>query len=329
LGNFTNCRCANQKKEMTEEQKKAFDKLNQLSKNLENVKLEEIKKIISESIRQVPIATAFLHKDSFIDRVRVNKGGNLFTKEDEISYIKDQNVIDNYLTQYGRANKPHQVMFYGAVDSTEIPQQRLTSILETSDLIKNPEAVNVEGELITVSRWRVLEEILVIEIVFDDKAIANNPDTKRAFEYQMKKIAHHPLREMGLRQIQFFSSEFAKEIENNWDYKISVAYTDLLLHDRKLILNGFPIEGIAFPSVPSGYKGQNIVLRPEMVDKKLKLEVVSTHRIHKNKMKTFINNHKYVSDFGENNSNFTWEDIDPKHVVSLEEVKKNHLGINE
>ncbi|MEZ4935672.1 MAG: hypothetical protein R2788_26500, partial [Saprospiraceae bacterium] len=138
-----------------------------------------------------------------------------------------------------------------------------------------------------------------------------------------------PLRELGLQQIQFFSSEFAKEIENNWDYKISVAYTELLLHDRRWELDGFPIEGIAFPSVPSGYKGQNIVLRPETVDKKLKLEVVSTHRIHKNKKKTFINNHKYVTDFGKDNSDFTWTDLPSEHVLSLEEVKKYHLGINE
>lgn len=314
---------------MTEKQRKAFDRLQQLSNNLENVELDEIKKIISESIRQVPIATALLHKNTFIDRVRVNNGEKLFTREDEISYIKDQYVIDNYLTNFGRANKPHQVMFYGAIESTEIPQQRLTAILETSDLIKNPEATNVEGELVTVSRWRVLEEILVIEIVFDDKAIVNNPDTKRAFEYQMQQIAHHPLREMGLRQIQFFSSEFAKEVENHWEYKISVAYTDLLLHDSKIKINGIPIEGITFPSVRSGYKGQNIVLKPETVDKKLKLEVVTTQRIHKNRMKTFINNHKYVSDFGENNSNFKWEDTDPRYVVPLEDVKKYHLGISE
>lgn len=314
---------------MTKDQEIAFKKLLEYSSDLENVDYEEIKDIISKSIRQVPIATAFLRKDWFIDRVRVNKGTELFTKEDEISYIKDQYVVDNYLTQFGRANKPHQVMFYGAVKSSGIWQPRATAIFETSQLLKDKDAVNVEGELLTVSRWKVLEDILLIEIVFDDEAIRKNPDTRAAFNHHMQQIAHHPLREMGLRQIQFFSKEFAKKVDNDWEYKISVAYTDLILYDKKPSINGYPIEGIAFPSVPSDHKGQNVVLRPDVVDAKLELEVVSTHIVHKNKMKSFVNNHKYVTDFGEDNSAFKWADIASEHVVPLKDVKRNHLGMNE
>lgn len=314
---------------MTEEQEIAFKKLVEFSNDLEDVDYEEIKDIISKSIRQVPIATAFLRKGWFIDRVRVNKGNQLFTKEDEISYIKDQYVIDNYLTQFGRANKPHQVMFYGAVESSEFWQPRATAIFETSQLLKEKDTVNIEGELLTVSRWKVLEDILLVEIVFDDDAIRKNPDTRAAFNHHIEQIAHHPLRELGLRQIQFFSKEFAKTVKNHWEYKISVAYTDLILHDKKPSINGYSIEGIAFPSVPSDHKGQNVVLRPDVVDTKLALEIVTTHIVHKNKLKSFVNNHKYVTDFGEDNSDFTWADIAPEHVASLEDVKRNHLGINE
>lgn len=314
---------------MTEQQEKAFKQLVEFSKDLENVDYEEIKNIISKSIRQVPIATAFLRKGCFVDRVRVNKGNQLFTNENEISYIKDQYVIDNYLTQFGRANKPHQVMFYGAVESSEIWQPRATAIFETSQILKDKEAVNIEGELLTVSRWKVLEDILLVEIVFDDDAIAKNPDTRAAFKHHMKQIVHHSLRELGLRQIQFFSREFAKKVENHWEYKISVAYTELILHDKKPSINGYPIEGIAYPSVPSDYKGQNVVLRPDVVDTKLELELVSTHIVHKNQLKSFVNNHKYVTDFGEDNSSFTWVDMATEHVISLEDVKRNHLGIKE
>lgn len=314
---------------MTKDQEIEFKKLVEYSKDLENVDYEEVKKIISKSIRQVPIATAFLRKDWFIDRVRVNKDNKLFTKESDVSYITDDYVINNILTNFGRANKPHQVMFYGAVKSTEIWQPRATAIFETSQTLKEKDSINIEGELLTVSRWKVLEDILLAEIVFDDEAIRKNPDTRKAFNHHMKEIFHHPLRELGLRQIQFFSREFAKIVDNHWDYKISVAYTDLILHDKKLSMNGIPIEGISFPSVPSDHKGENVVLRPDVVDKKLELELVSTQIVHKNKLMSFVNNHKYVTDFGENNSNFTWADTDPKHVLSLEDIKKNHLGINE
>jgi len=313
---------------MTKEQEVAFKKLIEFSKDLENVEYDKIKNIISKSIRQVPIATAFLRKGWYVDRVRMNKGDELFRKEDDISYIKDQFVMDNYLTNFGRANKPHEVMFYGAVKSSEISQPRATAIMETCPLLKDRDSVNVEGELLTVSRWRVLEDILLAEIVFDDEAIAKNPDTRQAFNHHMEQIADHPLRELGLRQIQFFSREFAKLVDKHWDYKISVAYTDLILNDKKPSANGFPIEGIAYPSVPSGYKGQNVVLRPDVVDRKLKLELVSTQMAHKNKLHFFVNNHKFVDDFGYKNSDFKWADTDPKYVVSLTYIKKQHLGLD-
>lgn len=314
---------------MTKEQELAFNKLIEFSKDLESIDYAEIKTVISKSIKQVPIATAFIRKGQYIDRVRVNKDNKLFTKEDCISYIKDQYVIDNCLTEFGRANRPNQVMFYGALESSEIQQPRVTAIFETSQLLKDRESINIEGELLTVSRWKVLEDILLIEIVFDEDAIRKNPDIRQSFNHHIEEISYHPLRELGLRQIKFFSNEFAKTADSHWDYKISVAYTDLILHDKRPSINGFPIEGIAYPSVPSDHKGQNVVLRQDVVDRKLELEAVATQVIHKNKLKHFVNNHKYVSDFGKNNSNFTWSDIAPEYVVSLEDVKKNNLGINE
>lgn len=310
---------------MTQDQEVAFQKLIEYSKNLENTSYDQIAEIIKRSIRQVPVATGILKKGACIDRVRVNDNDVLFSREEDISYIKDQVIIDNYLTSFGRANKPHQVMFYGALESTKIPQQRATAIFETSRVLKKKDSINLQGELVTVSRWRVLEDIVVIEIVFCDKAIVSNPDTQKAFEYHMKKLQFHPLRELGLRQIQFFSKEFAKQVDHDWDYKISVAYTNLILHDHEVTIEGRKISGIAYPSVPSNYFGQNIVLRPDVVDSSLELESVSTHLVHKNKLKSFVNNHKYVVDFGENNSNFVWVDMDPKHVMPLEVVIKDRL----
>ncbi|MFK7906876.1 MAG: hypothetical protein AB8B69_17215, partial [Chitinophagales bacterium] len=200
---------------------------------------------------------------------------------------------------------------------------------ETSQILRDEEAINIEGELLTLSRWKVLKDILLAEIVFDDDAIRKNIDIRTAFNHHMKKIAHHPLRELGLRQMQFFSKEFAKQVDNHWDYKISVAYTDLILNDIKIHIDGIPIDGIAFPSVRSNHKGQNVVLRPDVVDEKLELKVVSTHIIHKNKSKSHLNNHKYVTDFGKGNSDFKWVDASPEYITKLEDVKKNHLGINE
>lgn len=296
---------------MTNTQEIAFKKLVKCSKDLKHSDYNLIKQIISDSIKKVPVATAFLKKGSFIERARPNKKVPLFYSEDQISYIKDYNIINNDLTDFGRANKPHQVMFYGAIESTTIPHQRLTAIYETSDYINDKASVNLEGELFTISRWKVIEDICLVEIVFSDEAIKNNPDTKKAFEYHMKSALNHPLRELGLRQIQFFSSEFAKEVKYDyWEYKISVAYTDLVMHEKQLKINNHEIGGITYPSVPSGYKGQNIVIKPSIVDNKLKLESVSTYKLYKNRLNAWITNHKLVVDFGTNNMKFVWKDYD-------------------
>ena len=62
-----------------------------------------------------------------------------------------------------------------------------------------------------------------------------------------------------------------------------------------------------------------------MVNKKLRLEIVTTHRLHKNKLRTFINNDKIVSDFGQSNCDFTWVDADRQYVVPIETVINEHL----
>jgi hypothetical protein len=281
------------------DQEKALNELISYRDKLEQIEYEDIRNLIKESIRFIPITTAKLHKNVAIDRVRLNKETPFFNKQEDLSYIKNEEIIEKYLTEFGRANKPHEPLFYGALESSLIQQNRLTAILETSDLIHDTESVCLEGELVTLSRWITKEELIIAEIVFSDDAIKTNPDTLTSFKNQFDQIKNHPLREIGLRQLQFFSNEFARKANTHHDYKISVAYSDLLMND-------YGIAGITYPSVKSGYQGQNLVLRRDIVDDYLELYAVSTHRIHKNKMRSSINNYFHTRDFGENNSEFKW-----------------------
>lgn len=68
--------------------------------------------------------------------MRPNKGSSLYEHIDNLGYIKDRYIIDNYLLSFDRANCPHQVMFYGALGTSLIDKQRLTAIAETSDLFR-------------------------------------------------------------------------------------------------------------------------------------------------------------------------------------------------
>ncbi len=137
-------------------------------------------------------------------------------------------------------------------------------------------------------------------MVFSDEAIAISPDINRSFQNQFSQLINHPMREIGLRQMKLFSEEFARKKTSNHDYKISAAYADIIMNE-----GGLP--GILYPSVPSGYMGQNIVLRPDIVDQYLELYSVSTHRVHKNKMQSLMGNYYHTQKFGDNNNAFEWD----------------------
>ena len=281
-------------------QEKALNEIIAYRDRLNEIQYDDIKALIMESIQHIPIALAKLHVNTPIDRVRLNKDITFFTSQKQLSYITDEETINNYLTEFGRANKPHQPLFYGAIPSEKIAHNRMTAYLETSTLLRDTELINLEGELFTLSRWRTNEELIVPEIVFSEEAIKENPQTAASFQKYYKDIMQQPMRELSLRLLQLFSQEFARKPRSHHDYKIAVAYADLLM-------SGGNYPGILYPSVQTEYQGQNIVLRPDIVDNNLVLTNVSTHRVHKNKMLSVMGNYYHTTNFGEHNSNFIWD----------------------
>lgn len=299
-------------------QEKALNEIIAYRDRLDEIEYDDIKTLIKESISHIPIALAKLHKGAAIDRMRLNKDIPFFTSQNELSYITDEEVIAKYLTEYGRANKPHQPLFYGALTSEKIKENRMTAYSETSTLIRDTESVNLEGELFTLSRWRTNQELIVPEIVFSEDAIMANPQTAASFQKYYKDLMQEPMRELALRQLQLFSQEFARKARSHNDYKIAVAYADLLMTE-----GNYP--GILYPSVQTGYQGQNLVLRPDIVDKHLALTNVSTHRVHKNKMQSTMANYYHTTNFGENNSNFVW-DLNECDEPSLIRMWSEHVA---
>lgn len=282
------------------EQEKALNEIIAYRNRLDEIEYEDIKTLIKESIRHVPVALAKLKKNVAIDRVRLNKDTPFFTSQKELSYITDEEIIRKYLTEFGRANKPHQPLFYGALTSDKIRENRMTAYCETSKLLRDTESVNLGGELFTLSRWHNNQELIVPEIVFSDEAIKANPQTASSFQLHYEALKEEPMRELALRQLQLFSQEFARKARTHHDYKIAVAYADLLMSE-----GNYP--GILYPSVQTGFQSQNLVLRPDIVDKHIALSKVSTHRLHKNKMQAKMANYYHTTNFGENNSNFVWD----------------------
>ncbi len=298
----------------------AFKKLKEYSQNLESVSYEEIFDLLKNGIKFIPLPLAKVHKNAFIDRVRQNKGEVLFKHIDELGYIKDKNKIDKALTSFGRANKPHQVMFYGALETELIDKPRFTAIAETSHIFRVNGTDCIDGEHYTVSRWESQEEFLVVEIVFSEYALKNNPEVAQSFKNQKKLLEGHNLGEkeltFHLEFLKFISNEFSKKVSNPEDYKISVAYTNLaLLHPD--------VSGITYPSVQTEYFGFNIVLSLETVDKYLKPIICSTAIVYKKGMKSLIANGKnYCTEIDIKNE-IVWKEHDSKILTTREQVKEH------
>lgn len=274
----------------------------QISETLDFADYNMIYQSILE-MRDKSVPTALLKKGSYIDRVRINRNGEIFKSETEISYIKDKTKLIGR-TEYGRANLPSQSMFYGAVESTLINMPRAVAYFETSELFSDNKLNTLENafEIFTHSRWRVVEDIELLEIIYSDEALKINPDVQTSLKYQTKAIEGHVKREHFEEQMKFFSNQFARiKKHSHNEYKISCAYSNYILSSTHL-------GGVAYPSVASGYQGQNIVLKPDVVDKCMKLESLSMSSFErKNNQNMPVIPIKICTDLGANNDNFIWE----------------------
>lgn len=292
---------------------KILVELDRLRNSLRNVEYEHIYELI-RSLRYKILPTALLKKGWFIDRVRLNQPADvLFTRKDEISYITDQYVLQNCV-DFGRANVKGQGIFYGAVLSPEIEQPRLSAYLETSKIYKHlerfpmaPENQNLT-ETFTVSRWRILEDIEVLEMIFSEEALKVSHYAQESLKNQLNNLKGHERIQHFIEQCTFFSNEFARnDIEQgeNYKYKISSAYINY-------IWNQTDFKGITYPSVATKYKGQNVALMPEFVDKYLELESCLLCKFERiNGVNLPIDNSHLCTDLGNDQMDFQWRE-DPK-----------------
>jgi len=270
------------------------------SKDLANIPYEHIYDTIAcLSNKFVPIAK--LNKGWFIDRVRINYNGEIFTGIDDVGYNKKN--LDKI--KYGRANIPHQAVFYGSVVSFQLDKPYVVAHIETSEKLRHSTEYDEINETFTVSRWKILEDIGVVEMIFSKEALQVNADTMESYMFQSDKIKNHKLKKYFKKTSMLFSEEFAKKdigVGEEYKYKISSAYANYIWNKTELI-------GITYPSVASGYVGQNIALLPEAVDKYLQLECVAMYKFERNNGKNLIYPIRYATNLGKKMQDFQWIDI--------------------
>lgn len=257
------------------------------------------------------VPTSLLNEGHFIERARINYNGEIFTRQDQISYISDEYVLANKVT-YGRANLPKQSIFYGSIISPEIQYPRAVTYFETSQRIKELSQPELFTETFTVSRWRIKKTFQVAEIIYGEDffnkseyvrlSIANQTKNLDAEIERLKNQTGIDHRYLFESQARFFCNEFSKtEIDIPEDYKISAAYANYFFTST-------PLKGITYPSVPSGYQGQNVALTMDTVDQFLILENVYLCKCERsNNENPRVSITDIVSDFGADNSSFQWQ----------------------
>jgi hypothetical protein len=292
------------------------EELKTIITSIENADLSQVSynKLFSAltTLQFIPFGTAILKKGYSIERARINKPGETFTTESQISYRTDYQNIKTY----GRANVPNFSLFYGAFESDVIKHPRFVNLLETSEIFRNLEENEVENAdfIMTVGKWKIKEDLEIVEMVFDENSIKNSADIKRSFDNQISKLTKkHPKHKEQFELIlRFFSNQFAKkQIHTHFDYMISAAYTDLAINWKGLI-------GLTYPSVKTDYQGHNVVLTPFAVEKYLELDKVAMYRVQKNGKESFISPIKNSTDFGPLNTKFVWNDFEPEKIKITE-----------
>jgi hypothetical protein len=279
--------------------------LDSVKDRLEEVSYEEIYRSVA-AMRDKFVPTALIKKGAFIDRVRVHKKlDDLFLREEDISYIHDQEVIDKYVG-YGRANKEKQAVFYGAILSPKIIHPRVVAYFETSPILKNLNKYPEVTEYFTLSRWRLTQDIEVMEVIFSDEALKVSEYAQMSLANQLKNYKHLPLAAEYEEQGRFFANQFARsDIKDGQDYKykITAAYVNYIWAKSHL-------KGVTYPSVQSEYLGQNVALLPELVNSSLQLEApVGIFKFErKGGVNLPVDSTKVAMDLGKDNAAFVFKD---------------------
>lgn len=206
-------------------------------------------KILSGTI--LPHNTVTLMKNTQLFRARHKIDNYKFKTKDEFSYRNDfSNIVD-----FGRANAPHQSMFYASHSYD-------AAVFETSSLIRDNIADKKTEEL-SVGRWFVKENIRLLSLINYPEAVLKSKELQH-LDSLLKEDKQYNDPDINW-MLKFFSAEFAKKsLGNTNNYKISAAYYNLM--QKQL---GDSIGGVMYPSVGFEYSELNVALQPRIVDKYL------------------------------------------------------------
>ena len=257
-----------------------------LNKNKEIITIAEVEKLI-ETIKSIdrldsynsytyilnllnrfiiPCPPVLIPKGKKFIRGRVHKNNEkYFNKITDVSYRRDEINILNF----GRANEPHQSVFYCSDDER-------TAINETFTVAR--EQRDIEFEEITWSVWELTRDIELVYVIGNpDKRTPNSTvnDATDVFLEKIKQSEFGDIKNQVLLFHKFISDSFVLRAKgHNTLYKISCAFANYIYnHSFKDSYTGKDLmsSGIMYASSICPEFGMNIALKPEIVDGCLKI----------------------------------------------------------
>lgn len=226
-------------------------------------------------IDKIPFAVYRKKPGNVVFRCRQNFNGEVFKNYKQISYPPKE-----YITKYGRANFPHESIFYGCIpsqlsnDDDEMIAAYNACILETDkDLLSD-----VRGDFkttYTVGKWAANDsESNFAYLPFSHSAFLRNPMIRNiANLFHQCALQLYPQKEVDEIIIPFqkyISFKFSARKTSKNDYILTNAFKNALLNYYNL--NGGRLDGIIYSSPMTHCAAINVVLTAEFVDKFLRLD---------------------------------------------------------
>lgn len=201
------------------------------------------------------------------------------------------------VSKYGRVNRPGQPIFYGSIGwNAPLFELRLKP-----------------GDQIALSRWAITSKLVVNNIGFTESAFQRLQSDRNAKQSWRRQDQSGSSPSNRLRE-NYFGAEFTQDVPDHetHKYKISAIIADILLsdiHDDDKIDDTLSLgmAGLLYPAVALLGHSDNLALKPEIVDKYLRIEQVEYIRIDSTeidgKYVTFHNTHlDFANSFGSDQS---------------------------
>ncbi len=262
---------------------KIRDYITRIPSHLHRLDYDAIKIDCNSYFTSLPISIVDFTNDKFffyqLDRGGINViyRARIITNENnkphdtvsEISYIPTDKI--DKTKKFGRVNKPYESMFYGSLN---IP----TACCEATTKGNVFEKTN--SVFLTVGIWKFETPLKLVQMphsekyfkqFYDEVNIKSEKIQLEDIKDNNKEIRGQFEQDIDYEVLQFFADEFAKYNTNNdYEYMLSNYYADRVFNRIPAFLIDEDIDGIIYPSIALSYQEKNIVLKPEVVDKKLK-----------------------------------------------------------